>query len=137
MVAMSIMLILLYSLTLSYQNIPVLLFCDDYLKAVYVIDDNSKDIHDTKTDGFNNEWNKGDLVNLKTFPGDRIKFKCHNENGPTHGGGCFLVKDECKCYNFKNLDEIETDFDDSYYYRGEINNIQCEYTGYRLKKKEL
>ena len=41
-----------------------------------------------------------DYVDLDVDPGAFIKFTCYNKNGPTLGGGCFLINNNCQCYDF-------------------------------------
>ena len=96
-----IILILLNYISLSFQiKIESAIFCDDHLEGVYSYSEYTRT---KKTQPYNDQGHlcyDFDLVNLDVDPGDKITIQCHNTGGPTHGGGCFLINNNCNCYHF-------------------------------------
>ena len=100
MIIMKSIIILLYCLSLSFQTIESGLFCDDSLKDIYVYDQklgNYRYLQSVKSP--KNCYNV-DYVDLDVDPGAFIKFTCYNNDRPTLGGGCFLINNNCHCYDF-------------------------------------
>ena len=83
---------------LSFQTIPTGFFCDDYLREVYVIENGiSREI----VKGWEGRWDiPYPFQNLSVDPGDLIRFTCYSGTGGAYGSGCFLIYDECFCYDF-------------------------------------
>ena len=136
---MNVYIILILNLLLfSYQSIQAGFFCDNYLREVYLIDENS---HTQKV--IANGWegfftNPYIFENLQADPGDLIKFKCYNVDGWTNGAGCFIVNEICRCYNFDN--DIKEYTDKIGPLSGTItfnNNRQCNIDAYRLKEFDV
>ena len=86
----------------SFQTIKAAFFCDDTLEEIYVVEGTTEikivDESNMQRDGgiespyYFNE--------LNAVPGDLIKFDCFNSVATTYGVGCFLLKDNCTCYDF-------------------------------------
>jgi len=100
MLKMDIILILLYCLSLSFQTIQSGLVCDDTMKDIYVYDAKLGNYRLLKHIYNPADCYGVDYVDLDVDPGDFIKFTCYNKNGPTLGGGCFLINNICRCYDF-------------------------------------
>ena len=96
----------------SFQTVQAAIFCDNYLRGIYVIEGSSERKIEDGNDG---NWTEPYIFNnLNATPGDLIKIKCYNLEGGTSVAGCFLVKNECLCYMFRN--------NESYEYGSEYNN---------------
>ncbi len=97
----NIILILLNYFSLSFQIIQSAFFCDDRIQNVYVYNKSTGTykfllkVEDPK-DCFN-----PDYIDLDVDPGDIIKFECFNGAYGTLGGGCFLINNQCRCYDFE------------------------------------
>ena len=86
---------------LSFQTVQVAFFCDNYLKEVYIKDETTQELTHIATGNPNGKWNKPNyFYDLKAAPGDLIQIICHNINFDVYGGGCFLINNNCLCYNF-------------------------------------
>ena len=87
--------------SLSFQTIKVAIFCDDHLKEIYVVKGNEQ-IEIAKepnlpTGGGPNPYY---FYELNAVPGDLIRFKCFNIMTITFGAGCFVLDNNCYCYDF-------------------------------------
>ena len=100
---MNIIIILLNFLSLSFQIIQSALFCDDQIRNIYVYNENTRAYTFLLRVWAPEDCWKPDYINLDIEPGARIKFECYNEETSILGGGCFLINNQCKCYDF-NLD---------------------------------
>lgn len=118
-------------LCFSHQTMEAYFFCDNYLKEIYSIDE------DTQTqkliaNGWDGDWQDPyHFENLDAAPGEFIKFRCHNTDAVSYGAGCFLINNICRCYQFDN--EI-TKFTDTAYLRTVTfkNNKKCSISIYHL-----
>ena len=79
---MVIFLFLVFNIfSLSFQDIEAVFFCDDVIKAVYVVDGTNQ-IPISGERELNEEFIYN-YTHLDAVPGDLIKFTCYNEGGPT------------------------------------------------------
>ena len=97
---MVIILFLFFNIfSLSSQGIPTGIFCDDIIKGVYVVEKNGSQRMIKGT--WNGRWDiPYPYPNLDVVPGDLIRFICYTGTGGAYGSGCFLIYDECFCYDF-------------------------------------
>ena len=100
MIIMNSILILFYCLGLSFQTIESGLFCDDILKDIYVYDQKLGNYRQLQFEKDRADSSNVDYIDLDVDPGAFIKFTCYNFVGPTLGGGCFLINNNCHCYDF-------------------------------------
>ena len=95
-----IIIILLNYLSLSFQIIQSALFCDDQIRNIYVYNERTRDYTFLlKVRAPEDCW-KPDYIDLDIDPGARIKFECYNAETSILGGGCFLINNQCRCYDF-------------------------------------
>ena len=85
----------------SSQTIKAAFFCDDELKEIYVKEGDNENLivgqSNIPTGGVGVPYY---FDKLNATPGDLIKFKCYNRWSSTYGAGCFLLNDNCHCYDF-------------------------------------
>ena len=98
---MLIFFIIFFNIFFSFQSIPAAFFCDNYLREVEVLDKSTQSYKQVAY-GWNQNWDTAYIFNIDANPGDLIRFRCLNVGGPTLGAGCFLVDNNCYCYNFDN-----------------------------------
>ena len=134
MITKNIILILLYCLRLSFQKIQSGLFCDDRILRIYRYDESLGRYILLKYVDNPADCNNVDYIDLDVSPGDRIKFECRNDAKEALGGGCFLINNQCKCYDF-HIDGND------FYYIGETRNFllyfpykKCSYKAKLLKQ---
>ena len=101
MLIMNIFLILLYCTSLSFQKIQSGLFCDDRITDIYVYDERLGRYRHLQTLNNPADCYNVDYVDLDVDPGALIKFSCRNDAAETLGGGCFLINNNCSCYDFR------------------------------------
>ena len=90
-------------LSFSFQTIPALFYCDDILRQVYLIDETTQEKQLIGTGNERGSWDEPNYFNyLKAAPGDLIRIICYTPNSGLYGGGCFLLNNICRCYNFYN-----------------------------------
>ena len=128
-----IILIFLNVLTFSFQIVPTRIFCDNFLREIYLIDENTHSQKTIAIEKIERMWDDHySYDNLNVDPGALIKFKCYNVDGPTLGAGCFLINNKCRCYTF-NIDGQKINYGNPMTYKVQFkNNIKCEYTTYWL-----
>ena len=114
MLIMNIFLILLYCTTLSFQIIKSGLFCDDRITDIYVYDERLRHYRHLQTLNNPADCYNVDYVDLDVDPGALIKFSCRNDAAETLGGGCFLINNNCSCYDFNSTEGFGHD---NYQYR--------------------
>ena len=102
MLIMNVFLILLYCISLSFQTIKSWLFCDDRITDIYVYDESLRDYRHLQTLNNPEDCYNVDYVDLDVDPGALIKFSCRNDAAETLGGGCFLINNNCSCYDFNS-----------------------------------
>ena len=110
MLVMNIILILLYCLNLSFQTIQSGLFCDDRILNISVYDERLGSYRYLQSLKNPEDCYNVDYIDLDVDPGALIKFKCRNDNKDTLGGGCFLINNKCRCYDFNNIDGLDYDY---------------------------
>ena len=137
MQVMIIFLILLNYLGLSFQIIQSALFCDDRIQNIYVYNESTRSfkfllkVKDPK-DCFN-----PDYIDLDVDPGALIKFECSNGASDSLGGGCFLINNHCKCYDFNVVGYIYDYFTEPRPFKVKFNNdTTCEHKAKFIKGKE-
>ena len=95
----------------SFQAIQAAFYCEDILPNVYLIDP-STGSQTSIGSGTNLDWEKPNIfTNLAADQGDTIQIDCASNygDGDTVGGGCFLINNNCRCYDFNNRsDSFET-----------------------------
>jgi len=101
---MNIILILLYCLILSFQKIKSGLFCDDRIVDIYVYDERSGDYRHLQTLNNSADCNNVDYVDLDVDPGALIKFSYRNDAEEALRGECFLINNNCHCYEFDSTE---------------------------------
>ena len=90
-------------LSFSFQTIPALFYCDDILRQVYLIDETTQEKQLIGTGNERGSWDEPNYFNyLNAAPGDLIRIICYTPNSGLYGGGCFLLNNICRCYNFYN-----------------------------------
>ena len=87
----------------SSQTIKAAFFCDDSLKEIYVVEGNAQRKIAQGSNGI--KENRTVYVpyyfkELNAVPGDLIRFKCFNIMTITFGAGCFVLDNNCYCYDF-------------------------------------
>ena len=110
----------------SSQTIKAAIFCGGYLDSIYVVEGTRESVIATRS----SEMPKGGrqtpycFDELNAVPGDLIKIKCYNYNPSpgsgffdkltrSFGAGCFLLNDNCYCYDFdSDLPKDNDDFKD-------------------------
>ena len=121
-----IILIFINFFSVTLQAVQAGLFCDNFLREIYLIDEESK-TEKVIAKGWDGMWSTPYIFKeLNADPGALIRFKCYNYDGWTFGGGCFLINDKCYCYNFDSEIKGYTNKIDPY--KGEINfnnNKKC------------
>ena len=86
------------SLSFSFLSIQAVFFCDDYLKSVYILNESPPKkiagewVGNSETSYYFND--------LNAAPGDLIRIECYNTQGWSFGAGCFVLNNECHCFNF-------------------------------------
>ena len=128
-----IILIFLNVLTFSFQIVPTRIFCDNFLREIYLIDENTHSQKTIAIEKIERMWDDHySYDNLNVDPGALIKFKCYNVDGPTLGAGCFLINNKCRCYTF-NIDGQSVNYGNPMTYKVQFKNgIKCEYKTYWL-----
>ena len=127
MQTLNIILILLNYLSLSFQIIQSALFCDDQIGRIYKYNESIGDyefllrVKDPK-----DCW-EPDYIDLDVDPGAVIKFECFNAASFILGGGCFLINNECKCYNFSIVGNNFDKSEETRPYQAKLNNTICNY----------
>ena len=113
----------------SFQIIQAKFFCDNYLRNIYLFDENTKSYKLIETEKEEKYWTiPYSYDNLKAEPGDLIMFNCSNEGGPTLGAGCFLINNKCRCYNFNCVGvENKSNWGSHQYTIKFNNNIECSF----------
>ena len=118
---------------LFLQDIEAVFFCDDIIKAVYVVDGTNQ----IPISG-ERELNEKFIYNythLDAVPGDLIKFTCLNGKVPTFGAGCFVLDNQCYCDNF----EIDKDHNNNKNFERSFNfgHITCTMSGIIKLQEEI
>ena len=86
-----IILIFINSFSNTLQSVQAGLFCDNFLREIYLIDEESK-TEKVIAQGWEGMWSTPyDFSNLNADPGALIKFRCYNYDGLTYGSGCFQL----------------------------------------------
>ena len=84
---------------LPLKGIPVGIFCDDYIRGVFLVENGNLIPLAGNVDG---SWDVPYVYNLNLVPGDLVMFRCYNAyGGNTHGAGCFHIYGGCRCYEFE------------------------------------
>ena len=84
---------------LPLKGIPVGIFCDDYIRGVFLVENGNLIPLAGNADG---SWDVPYVYNLNLVPGDLVMFRCYNAyGGNTHGAGCFHIYGGCRCYEFE------------------------------------
>ena len=87
--------------SLSFQTVQAVFYCDDYLKEVYIKDEITQELTHIATGIPDGSWTTPNyFYDLEAAPGDLIQITCCNMNRGVYGGGCFLINNNCLCYNF-------------------------------------
>ena len=88
----------------SSQNIQAGFWCEDLLQEVYIVESTS-----TRQIGYGegkeHTWEYANyFYDLAADQGDTVKINCHTFRGDadTYGGGCFLINNICRCYDFNS-----------------------------------
>ena len=120
-------------LTFSFQIVPTRIFCDNFLREIYLIDEKTHSQKTIAIEKIERMWDDHySYDNLNVDPGALIKFKCYNVDGPTLGAGCFLINNKCRCYTF-NIDGQKVNYGNPMTYKVKFkNDIKCEYKTYWL-----
>ena len=128
MQTLNIILILLNYLSLSFQIIQSALFCDDRIDNIYVKNESTgKYIKLLKVKYPEDCWNP-DYVDLDVDPGAVIKFECYNMLNAILGGGCFLINNQCRCYEFSIYGYSFDKSDENRPFQAKFNNnITCNH----------
>ena len=128
MQTLNIILILLNYLSLSFQIIQSALFCDDQIGNIYVYNESIRAytfllaVEDPK-----DCWNP-DYVDLDVDPGAVIKFECYNAHTSILGGGCFLINNQCRCYDFNIVGSNFDYTEETRLFQAKFNNnITCNH----------
>ena len=123
---MYIILIFINFFSITLQSVKAGIFCDDYLREIYLIDEETK-AEKIIAQGSDGTWSKPyKFEELDADPGSLIKFRCYNDQGYAFGAGCFLINDKCYCHMFNNTEIKE--FSKNKPYPGEVifeNNKKC------------
>ena len=81
----------------SFQTIETIFLISHEIKGIYV----TLNGNDIKLSDGGQKSELTSLIYLDAVPGDLIKLIVDNENGgQAHCQGCFLINNECFCYNF-------------------------------------
>ena len=119
----------------SSQIIKAVFFCDDELIDVNIVEGTTQ----TKiADG--NEGNEVSsfvfgFESLNAAPGDLIRITCLNYYGPSFGAGCFVLSNDCKCFNFNNnINRINGTKTKSYTFE---NGLLCSMSVKKLDVNDL
>ena len=88
----------------SFQTIPAILFCDDIVTEVFVVEGTQEiKIADRGIEGTGHNNHLFTYDSLNAVSGDLIKFTCSNSGGGySLGGGCFVLDNKCYCDEFEN-----------------------------------
>ena len=114
-----VILIFINFFSITLQAVQAGIFCDNYLREIYLIDEESK-TEKVIANGWEGEWPTPYMFEeLNADPGSLIKFKCYSYNGWSFGAGCFLINDKCYCYMFDS--EIKEYSDKIEPYKGKVN----------------
>ena len=101
---MKIFIILFFCIfSFSFQIIQAAFFCDELLREVYLVDKSTGESSQIAHGPYNGDWRDPNyFLNLAADQGDKIKINCYTNNADsnTYGGGCFLINDNCRCYDF-------------------------------------
>ena len=87
----------------SSQNIQAGFWCEDLLQEVYLIESSEEKEIGYGEPEEEHTWEYPNyFYNLAAEQGDTIKINCYTFRGEadTYGGGCFLINNICRCYNF-------------------------------------
>ena len=138
MKVLNFILILLNALTLSVQYVHAGFFCDDYLTKLTLINGATDFIIGTISNIEKKEWKDYYSYELNADPGDLVKINCYNKEGPAFGGGCFLINNYCRCYNF-NIDGKNLNKNNAFHSGRLIfnNNRKCDYKAIWLQQEEI
>ena len=119
-----IFLFLLFNIfSFSSQTIEAAFFCGGVLWEIYVVEGTRESViaksSDLPSGGYLAPYY---FHKLNAVPGDLIKFQCYNFNPSpglfgeltrSFGAGCFLLNDNCYCYDFdSDLPKDNDDFKD-------------------------
>ena len=132
---MLIILIFFNAFSLTFQTVQTAIFCDNFLREIYLIDE---DTHTEKViaTGWDGNWEDPYVFNsLDVDPGALIKFKCYTTEGWSFGAGCFIINNKCRCYMFDN--DIKEYTKELGPYEGTVifdNNIECKHKVYFLNE---
>ena len=90
----------------SFQTIQAAFYCEDILPNVYLVD-KSTGITQSIGSGTSVEWSTPNIfTNLAADQGDTIKIDCDSTvESDTSGGGCFLINNNCHCYDFNTRED--------------------------------
>ena len=137
MVIMNIILILLNYLSLSFQKVKSALFCDDRILNIYVYDESRGTYNFLQSVKQPEDCYKPDYIDLDVDPGALIKFRCRNDASGTLGGGCFLINNQCYCYDFDVVGKDISYSRNTRLYDINFNNeVTCNHYGKFLKEKK-
>ena len=114
-----LILLFLIIVPFSFQKIQAAFYCEDTLPNVYLIDPSTGNLLNIGS-GTSPGWEYPNIfTDLEAEQGDKIQINCDiNIGGDTYGGGCFLINNNCHCYDFNTRVEYfetvnyETELDD-------------------------
>ena len=103
----------------SFQEIQAAFYCEDILPNVYLIDQSTGNLLNIGS-GTSVFWEDPNIFTyLAAEQGDTIQINCDSiSDGDNYGGGCFLINNNCHCYDFNTRVEYfetinyETELDD-------------------------
>ena len=110
----------------SFQIIQAAFFCEDLLREVYLVDQ-SNELRQIAYGPDNGDWERPNyILDLAADQGDTIKINCLSYVGmaDTYGGGCFLINDNCRCYNF-NIERTISEYHTRY---AKLDGKDCSIT---------
>ena len=101
---MFIFIILIFNIfSPSFQIVHAKFYCEDEVQQIYLEDPVTKKLKYLRYGPSDGNWRTpSDIPDLAADPGDTIIFKCysHLDVADCWGGGCFLINNNCHCYNF-------------------------------------
>ena len=130
MKTINFIIIFLNYLNFSFQNVQSALFCDDRILDIYVYDESMGKYKFLQNVRYPEDCDHVDYVDLKVDPGALIKFECRNDASYTYGGGCFLINNQCRCYDFNMFGGITGYSGERRQYSVNFNNgVTCIHYG--------
>ena len=118
----------------SFQGIPTGIFCDDYLRGVYVLEGGKGGTLRKISSGWDgNAATPYVYTSLDVAPGDYVRFTCYNYiGGYSFGAACFYIYNKCYCYDFEVSNKPQSSRSESKSVT--LNNVKCSMVLHTLQE---